>query len=200
MKVWRTLLLIVALLVPPGIAAVVSRSQQFPRRFAEVVPASIYRGGFPSADHIYNLANEKRIRTVVSLTDLKEAPKYAEEVEAARSAGLRLLRYPLHGDGRGEFDDLDKAADAIGDKANWPVFFHCDAGKQRSNAVLAAYRLRKCGWTIDKALDELESKYDLDREKEKVLVDYLREYAERIGRPVTVPGQSRNLPRQFSLS
>ncbi|HVP10701.1 MAG TPA: hypothetical protein VMV94_05870 [Phycisphaerae bacterium] len=187
MKISRTLLLIVAVLVPPGVTAVVSRSLQYPRRFAEVVPDGVYRGGFPTAAHIQALRSEKHIKTVVSLTDLKDEPSCVEEVEAVKEGGLRLLRFPMPGDGRGEFSTLDQAADAIGDKANWPVFFHCGAGKQRSNAVLAAYRVRKCGWTIDQALNELEDKYDLDPEKESTLIDHLRAYAKRIVQPARMP-------------
>lgn len=189
----KTVLLAVILLAPPGVAAAIGKSQRYPRRFAEVVPGGLYRGGFPTARHIHNLLNDKGIRTVVSLTDLKNEPKYAEEAAVAQAAGLRLLRFPMKGDGCGEFDDLDRAADAIGDQANWPLFFHCNAGKQRSNAVLAAYRLRKCRWTIEQALKELEDKYDLDRAAEKALVDHLQEYARRI-RPAA--GNLRIRPAQ----
>jgi protein tyrosine/serine phosphatase len=194
MKLSRTFLLIVVLLVPLGAAAYVSRSQQYPRRFAEVVPG-LYRGGFPTGDHIAALAREKGVKTVVSLTDFKDEPKYAEEMDAAKAAGLRFLRFPMLGDGRGDLDILDRAADAIGDKANWPVFFHCAAGKQRSNAALAAWRVKKCGWSIDQAIDELEKKYDLDRENEAELVDHLREYAKWIKWPQTAPARpSQGIP------
>jgi protein tyrosine/serine phosphatase len=195
MRISRALLLIVVLLVPPGVAAVVEKSHRYPRRFAEVLQGNMYRGGFPTGDQICSLRSEKRIKTVVSLTDLKDEPKYIEEVEAVQAAGLRLLRFPMPGDGRGEFDDLDRAADAVGDQANWPVFFHCDAGKQRSNAVLAAYRLRKCGWTIDQTLRELENEYDLDRKENNALVDHLRAYAKRLGRS---PGAGEQPPKGTS--
>jgi protein tyrosine/serine phosphatase len=188
MRLSRTFLLIVVLLAPLGISAYVSRSQHYPRRFAEVVPG-MYRGGFPTGDHIATLAREKGVKTIVSLTDLKDEAKYAEEMDAAKAAGLRFLRFPMLGDGRGDLDILDRAADAIGDKANWPVFFHCAAGKQRSNAALAAWRVKKCGWPLDKAIKELEDKYDLNRENEAELVDHLQAYAEWIKRPPAAPAK-----------
>ncbi len=187
----RGLLLIMVLLIPPGIVAVAERTQRYPRRFAEITPDKIFRGGFPNADHIRNLAREKGIRTVMSLTGYKEEPKYVQEVDAIQAAGMRLIRIPMPGNGCGPFEDLDRAAEVLASQANWPIFFHCDAGKQRSNAVLAAYRLRKCGWHIERVLKELEADYDLDFESEKILVDHLRQYAERAARPVHTPRSGR---------
>lgn len=191
MTTGRALLLIFALLMPPGIVAVAERSQKYPRRLAEVVPDKIFRGGFPTAGHIRNLVTDKGIKTVVSLTGLKEEPKYVDELEAVNAAGLRLIRIAMPGNGCGHFEDLDRAAEAIGDQENWPVFFHCAAGKQRSNAALAAYRLRKCGWTIERTLSELEADHGLDPDSEKALVDHLRQYSERVDRPNRLPKSGR---------
>jgi protein-tyrosine phosphatase len=88
----------------------------------------------------------------------------------------------MPGDGCAELGDLDRAADAL-DAAlarpdRSPVFFHCDAGKQRTNAVLAAYRMRIKGWSLEQALDELENCYDFDRQNENELADHLAAYAD----------------------
>jgi protein tyrosine/serine phosphatase len=183
MTTGRALLLIFALLLPPGIVAVAERSQRYPRRFAEVVPGKVFRGGFPTARHVRNLAEDKGLKTILSLTGSKPEPKYVEETETAKAVGVRLVRIAMPGDGCGDFEDLDRAADAIGNRANWPLFFHCDAGKQRSNAALAAYRLRKCGWTIEQVLAELQTGHGLDQRAEKNLVDHLRRYAALAVRP-----------------
>jgi protein tyrosine/serine phosphatase len=186
------MLLIVALVVPPGVAAVAARLQHYPRRFAEVVPGALYRGGLPTGDQIRRLADEKRIRTVISLAQMEDEPGCHEELQAVNVLGLRFLRVPMAGDGCGSFEDLDKIADALADQSNWPIFLHCGAGKQRSNAAVAAYRLRKCRWTIDQVLNELEERYDLDRVAEKTLVDHLRRYAQRTAGS---PGRSSRMVR-----
>ena len=102
----------------------------------------------------------------VDADDWKEAV-YAQARLAALATverlGIHLLRFPMPGDGRGEFAALEQAAMAIADKGNRPVFFHCAAGKQRSNAAWAAYRLKFWGWSVEQALAELERDYDLDR-------------------------------------
>ncbi len=173
----RTCLLIIALIVPMAAAAIYGGLSRYPNRFAEVEAGEIYRGGFPAADHLDSLAEEKRVRTVVSLTGFESKPKYLEEQRAAERLGLQLLRYPMPGDGCGPYEMMDRAAEAIGDQKNWPVFFHCAAGKQRSNAAQAAYRLKKCGWTVDQALEELERHHGLDPREEAELVEHIRGYA-----------------------
>ncbi len=176
----------VLVLVPPMTVAVAGRMVRYPKRFAEVVPDALYRGGRPTARHIRNLKDAKAIQTIVTLEGYEDRLETREEIAAAEEAGIKLLRFGMPGDGRGAFVVMDGAADALADKANWPVFFHCAAGKQRSNATLAAYRMKHCGWTIDKALSELDE-YDLYRVEEAELCDHLRKYAEHVARARSYP-------------
>ena len=167
-------------LTAPPIAAIVGAEvrerQRYPRRFAEVVPNEVYRGGFPSAEDIVRLKEEKSIRSIVNLTGPTDRPEEKEMLAAVERLGIRLTRLPMPGDGRGDYEALEQAAIAIADRANRPVFFHCAAGKQRSNAAWAAYRMKFWGWSVDQALDELERDYDLDRDAEWGLCEHLRGY------------------------
>lgn len=178
----KSVLLVFLLLVPPVATAVIAKAQRYPKRFAEVIPGRLYRGGFPTARHIRNLKDDKNIGVVISLTGVESDPKYKQELDAVNGASMQFMRFALPGDGCAEFGDLDRVADALAevlkDKNGWPVFFHCDAGKQRSNAVLAAYRMKQCGWPLGRAMRELEDHYDLDHEDERELVDHLRQYAQ----------------------
>jgi protein tyrosine/serine phosphatase len=148
-----------------------------PNRFAEVEPDGLFRGGAPTAEHIRLLAGERKIKTILSLTDVTGSDEELRALATARSLKLKQLRVPMPGNGVAPFESLDRAAEVVADQRGWPMYFHCAAGKQRSNAVLAAYRLRKCGWTIDAALAELEASHDLNPVKEKALADHLRAYA-----------------------
>jgi protein-tyrosine phosphatase len=178
----RPITLILILLIPPA-ACVALREYRdytrYPRRFAEVIPDALYRGGYPTAENIRLLHDSRGIRTVVNLTDEKASPEERDMLSAVEQMGLNFFRVKMPGDGRGDPAALDKAADAIANKENWPVFFHCAAGKQRSNAALAAYRIRHCGWSADQALAELREKYDLDPADEQSLCDHLQAYARR---------------------
>jgi len=147
-----------------------------PRRFAEVKAGQIYRGGYPTQDHLRRLADDYQVRTVVSLTgDAPESQEACDRQAVGREKGLRLLSFPMPGNGLGDFDKLDAAADALADPGNYPVFFHCAAGKQRSNAAMACYRMKHCGWSFDDAMAELD-RHGLDREEEAALVEHLRRY------------------------
>jgi len=191
--VTRSIALIIALLVPPAAAIALSKLHQslrYPRRFAEVSSAGLYRGGMPSAEHLRHLHEDKGVRCVLNLTDEKPGPEEAARREAMRALGIQFRRIPMPGDGRADFVLLDAAADALADQRQWPMYFHCAAGKQRSSAVLAAYRLRHCGWTIEAALAELEARYDLDRTTEGELCDHLRAYAARSTPGIRPPSES----------
>jgi protein tyrosine/serine phosphatase len=175
----RAIILIFVLLIPPVAAGMLSHFGQtwhYPRRFAEVVPDGLYRGGRPTADNVHQLVLNKGIRRIVNLTDTKDEPEEKDMLAAISSHKLNLIRIPMPGDGVADFKSLDIAADAIADKSKWPVFFHCAAGKQRSNAALAAYRIKYCGCTAQVALAELEEKYDLDTKEERKLCDNIRGY------------------------
>jgi len=174
----------VVLVIPPVAAAVLDAQSRVPNRFAEVESGRLYRGGYPSGEHLQSLAGRYDIKTIVNLTAAKReagqpsSPTAAEELDAARRLGLQMIIFPMPGDGRATFDLLDGAADAMADTRNGPTYFHCAAGKMRSGAALAAYRMKHCGWTYDQAMAEAEN-YDLndDSENEKQLRQHLRKYA-----------------------
>jgi len=188
----RKMFLVPALLILPVSTAVVTKLDLvdatahavfYPKRFAEVELGALYRGGYPSARHVRNLAADKGVRTIVSLTGKVDDEDEKAMLAAVRDLRLRTLRFPMPGNGCVEdLGVLDEAADAIHNAENRPVFFHCAAGKQRSNAVLAAYRMKHCGWALAEALAELETQYDLEPDgKESVLVEHLRNYAKHLG-------------------
>ncbi len=164
-----------------------------PARFAEVEPGRVYRGGYPDPKALGRLADRYGVRSVVSLMlDSPDEGRTLAERDAARALGLRLIEIPMPGDGRAEFDDLDRAADAVAEaQASGPVFFHCAAGRQRSNAVTAAYRMRRCGWGYDAAMKELEAHFGLEPGDKPDLREHLRRYwTERLAatRPATGGG------------
>jgi len=165
-------LLILALVIVPVTTAIVVDSQRYPRRFAVVEDGRLYRGGFPTGKHIEHLADDLAIRSIVKLTDGTNSPRDLEEHRSAMRLNVQLHAFPMPGDGRAPYPTLSAAADAIADVENQPVFWHCAAGKQRSNAALAAYRLKHLGWSLEQVLEELEQ-YDLDRDAERELVDHL---------------------------
>ena len=86
------------------------------------------------------------------------------ERELARELGFRWIHIPIV-DQRGTNDRaaeeaisdlLDQAAAVLADPANYPLFFHCHHGLNRTSMVQIAYRTKYCGWTLDQAADEID--------------------------------------------
>lgn len=180
----RPILVVLFLVIPPTVAAVGAARLRLPRRFAVVEADGVYRGGFPSASQLRNLVADHGIRTVVNLTDDRpDDLREREEQAVCAEEGVQVRRFPMPGDGRADFGVLRAAGDAVADRGAWPVFFHCAAGKMRSNAVTAAYRMQHCGWTVDSALEELRQSHGLDPRdpKDRALEDHLRKYAAWLG-------------------
>ncbi len=80
--------------------------------------------------------------------------------------GVRWLHIPIvderrTGDVKGIFDPIERAAAAIADPANQPVYFHCHHGVNRASMVQIAYRTLHCGWTLEQANDEISRTFGL---------------------------------------
>lgn len=159
--------------------AVVSAVLRYPSRFSEVLPSELYRGAYPTGAQVDHLVSDCRIRTILNLTTVTQDHREREEAAAAARHGVEVVRVSMPGDGCADFETLDRAAAVLADQSRRPIFFHCVAGKQRSNAVLAAYRMRYGGWSLDRALRELDA-HGLDRTAEKALCDHLEAYSRTI--------------------
>ncbi len=86
------------------------------------------------------------------------------ERDLARELGVRWIHIPIV-DQRGTKDRaaedaisdlLDQAAAVLADPANYPIFFHCHHGLNRTSMVQIAYRTKYCGWTLEQAADEID--------------------------------------------
>lgn len=175
----RTLLIVLALLAPPVAVMVADGLTRWPKRFAEILPDSLYRGAYPTAAQVDRLAHELHVRTILNLTGDQGDERERQARDAAAARDVAVVSLPLPGDGRADFDILDQAAAVLADDARRPLFFHCAAGKQRSNVVLAAYRIKHCGWSLQRVFEELDA-HGLDREEEKPLCDHIRAYFDRL--------------------
>lgn len=123
------------------------------RRFAEVKPG-FTRGGDPGETGIRYL-HAQGYRTVVSfLTDAAESAQVV-------NSGMKWIHIPMRS---GLFSaqpptqaQVDQFLAVVTDTTQYPVFIHCHAGKDRTGAMTALYRMQACGWTRDEALSEMDS-------------------------------------------
>jgi protein-tyrosine phosphatase len=120
------------------------RYHVIPKRFGVVVPGHIYRSGQISAPLIKKTLTKYNIRVIINLTsrDPNKPDKLAEE-KAAEELNIKVLRFPMSGDGIGDLNDYAGAVAAIAnaEKQNLPVLVHCIGGVMRTGGVIATYRL-----------------------------------------------------------
>jgi protein tyrosine phosphatase (PTP) superfamily phosphohydrolase (DUF442 family) len=122
-------------------------------RFALIRPG-LARGGEPNEGGLRYL-RDHGYRTVVSfLTDSGESTWVV-------NSGMRWIHIPMRS---GLFsaqpptqDQVRQFLSVVTDSTLYPVFIHCHAGKDRTGAMSAIYRMEACGWTKDEALAEMDS-------------------------------------------
>lgn len=112
---------------------------------------NLYRGAQPLEGGMRRLA-ALGIKTVINLRGADEGTR-AEE-EDARAAGLNYFNVPMGGLSRPTDEQVEKVLAVINDPRNWPVFVHCNHGKDRTGVIIACYRISREGWTSERAKAE----------------------------------------------
>jgi tyrosine-protein phosphatase SIW14 len=74
----------------------------------------------------------------------------------AAESGIRFEHIPLHPIRAPSTIDLQRALSLIADPSNQPVYVHCHRGSDRTGIVVAAYRIRYDGWTIQDTFEEMK--------------------------------------------
>jgi len=122
-------------------------------RFADIAPG-FSRGGDPGPLGIRYL-HDHGYKTVISFLVDKE-----ESVQVAQ-AGMRWVHIPMHSwllsADPPTPSQVHEFLGVVEDSTQYPVFMHCKAGKDRTGAMTALYRIEACGWTKDEALEEMDS-------------------------------------------
>jgi len=167
---------IVVLAAAGGVGIKFGRHHVFPRRFAVVEPGQLYRSGYLEPWPLRRIIREHRLKTILTLmTDEPDTPQQQKEEAIAEQEGVQLIRIGMPGDGCGDFDLLDRAADVIANVWNRPLLVHCAAGVHRTGAAYATWRMKHCGWTVEQALAESE-RYGYPLAGKPDLCEHLRRY------------------------
>lgn len=120
----------------------------------EQVNDHLYRGGQPSAD-LFQSLKKLGIKTVIDLRDGKH--QYSAEKLLVESIGMQFISVPLTMHAPTD-DEIAKILGLIETKSLWPVFLHCQGGRDRTSTVIACYRISHDGWSNQKAYVEAEQK------------------------------------------
>ena len=112
------------------------------------VSDELYRSGQPTAEGMREL--EKRgIRTVVSFR------AFSDDRDELAGTTLQSRRIPIYTWDPGPKDD-DKFFQAL-EESPKPVLIHCLHGSDRTGAMVALYRIREQGWSVEEAVAEMQS-------------------------------------------
>jgi protein tyrosine phosphatase (PTP) superfamily phosphohydrolase (DUF442 family) len=112
----------------------------------------LYRGAQPVGDAFKALA-KIGVKTVI---DLRDGPhQYAAEKKTVESLGMKFESVPMSMHAPTD-DQIAKVLAMIDDKSAWPVFLHCQGGRDRTSTVIACYRVAHDGWSNQKAYEEAE--------------------------------------------
>ena len=122
-------------------------------RFAEIRPG-LARGGAPGEAGLRYL-KEHGYKTVVSFL-----PDPAESAWVVQ-AGMKYVHVPM----RSSFffadtptkEQIHQFLEIARDSTQFPAYIHCKAGKDRTGAMTAIYRMEVCGWTAEEAVDEMRA-------------------------------------------
>lgn len=163
-------------------------------RFAEVRPG-LSRGGDPREEGLQYL-HDHGYKTIVSFL--------VDEAESAYvvNSGMRWIHIPMRS---GLFsaqpptdEQVSRFLSVVKDSSQYPVFIHCHAGKDRTGAMSAIYRMDACGWTADEAVDEMKAFGFSSRYKR--LLKYVQGYSGRRVASSPAPNATAATSGQVSLS
>ena len=106
---------------------------------------ALYRSGQISEAMFPPTMEKHGIDTVVCLMgNDRDNPDHVAEVAAVEAMpGVSFRRFPLRGDGTGDFETYKNALAAVAAarRDGRTVLVHCSAGAQRTGSIVAAYRL-----------------------------------------------------------
>jgi protein tyrosine/serine phosphatase len=119
-------------------------------RFA-ILANGLYRGGQPT-NKGFQFLKEKGVRTVINLRAEDNA-----EAKVVEKLGMNYVQIPV--EEVRPWSQIPEAAIAkyfelINNPANYPIFFHCRRGADRTGAFAALYRVALQHWVPRKAYDE----------------------------------------------
>ena len=157
-----------------------------------------YRGEQPEGRDYADLA-AFGVKTIVDLRN--DAESFAPGL--AKKAGLNYVVIPLSGWERPEDAAVTKFLEVVNDPANQPVYVHCKAGKHRTGAMTAVYRMTADGWNAKQAYNEMK-KYHFESffTPHTDLKDFVFEYYTQLQKATAAAAKSGGFqqPLRWSLS
>jgi protein tyrosine/serine phosphatase len=115
----------------------------------QMIDDGLYRGGQPELEGFEFLKN-KGIKTVINLRTENGEEQIVKEL------GLNYIHIPISIKMWSKIPNaaIQEYFKVLNDPANYPIFFHCRRGADRTGALAGFYRIAVQGWEPKKAYSE----------------------------------------------
>jgi hypothetical protein len=120
---------------------------------AEVAPG-IYRGPAPRTEADYRQLTSLGIKTVLDVRTMRKR-RMDEECRCVRARGMTYLWSGVSFFPRKD-GSADRALSRLTDVNLHRIYIHCELGRDRSGLVIAMYRVRCQGWSLQAAYCEMD--------------------------------------------
>jgi protein tyrosine/serine phosphatase len=115
----------------------------------QMIADGLYRGGQPDRDG-FEYLKKSGFKTVINLRTGND------EEAIVRELGMNYVHIPISIKFWSKIPDraIEAYFKILNDPANYPIFFHCRRGADRTGAMAGFYRISVQGWEAKKAYSE----------------------------------------------
>jgi len=113
---------------------------------------NILRGGRPTTADVDRL-KANGYKTIISLEN--DSQVIAAEKKYAQQLGLKFLSYPMNAWNKPNDQQINEILAQMGNTKNYPLFVHCQHGRDRTGLVSALFRVTQQNWKAQDAHEEM---------------------------------------------
>ncbi len=116
------------------------------------ISQNILRGGRPANADLDRL-KVQGYKAIISFENNAQA--IAAEKQYAEKLGFKFFSYPMNAWNKPNDSQINEVLMQMSEKQNYPLFIHCEHGRDRTGLVSALYRVLKQGWKAQDAHEEM---------------------------------------------
>ncbi len=118
-----------------------------------IVAPGVMRGSQPSQANLKLLKDYCGVKTILSLRNDNE--NVAWERQLVEKLGMDYINIPMNASQKQPAEKIEQCINLMHDTSRQPVFVHCQAGKDRTGMVCAAYKIKYDNWSLENSLFEM---------------------------------------------
>lgn len=134
------------------------------KHFAVHEPGKVYRSAWVEADVFSELIEKHHVRTVVNLCYPGEmGDRNVEQRNAVEAAGAELVEivFPPNDTWDVDYPAVAEVEKILDDPNSYPIWIHCQHGRERTVKVLAMYDIRKREMSAKSSLEPMP-RFDME--------------------------------------